>query len=54
LAEIWLRAAARLDRCVRPPPRSSEDKLFYIFVTDMPQVQPTIGTPAKLTDPNDK
>jgi len=31
LAEIWLRLAARFDRCIRPPPQSSEDELSHIF-----------------------
>ncbi len=35
LAEIWMRAAARFDRCVQRRPRSPEDKLFYMFLTKM-------------------
>jgi len=37
LAETWMRAAARFDRCVRQAPRSSEDELFRIFLTGAPK-----------------
>jgi hypothetical protein len=40
LAEIWLRLAARFDRCVKQPPRSAEDKLFAVFLAGLPQTQP--------------
>jgi hypothetical protein len=44
LAETWMRVAARFDRCVRRPRRSSEDELFYVLLTGMPQDQPAVGT----------
>jgi len=36
LAEIWLRLAARFDRCHKQPPRSPEDELLLLFFQDMP------------------
>jgi hypothetical protein len=55
LAEIWLRLAARFDRCIRPPPQSSEDELSYIFLSGMPQIRLASGTArGQAADPNDK
>jgi hypothetical protein len=52
---IVLRLAARFDRCVRQPPRSSEDELSYILLSGMSHFRKTIGTArGKLTDPDDK
>jgi hypothetical protein len=42
LAETWMRLAARFDRCVRQPPRSAEEKLFAIFLADLPQSEPAV------------
>ena len=36
LAETWLRLAARFERYLKQPPRSPEDKLFYLFLKTPP------------------
>jgi hypothetical protein len=40
LAEIWLRLAARFERYGKQPPRSPEDKLFYLFHETTPPAYP--------------
>jgi len=40
LAEIWLRLAARFERYLKQPPRSPEDKLFYLFHETSPPAYP--------------
>jgi hypothetical protein len=40
LTEVWLRLADRFDRCARQPPRSSEDKLFYLIFAEALEAQP--------------
>jgi hypothetical protein len=51
LAEIWLRLAARFERYLKQPPRSPEDKLFYLFHETSPPAYP--GQDADGASPTD-
>jgi hypothetical protein len=51
LAEIWLRLAARFERYLKQPPRSPEEKLFYLFHETSPPAYP--GQDADSGSPTD-